>query len=91
MNKEEITTVIIEVINQIQETSGEDAIDISEDTIPIGDLPDFDSLRGIETLVIIAAKLDIEIGGDVNLFISKDERRALSINDIADRIIEEVI
>jgi len=90
MTKEEIINKIIEVLYEIQETSGEDRVEINEATIPIGNLSGFDSLRGVEALVTIAEKLNIEIKGEANLFISKDERKAISINNIADRILEGV-
>ena len=86
--KEEIIETLIKVIKEVQQISAEEETEVKHTTIPIYDLPGFDSHRGIETLMTIQEKLDIEIGGSVNLFISKDQKKAISVSEIADRIIE---
>ena len=86
MTRKEILTKLEEAISNIQEKSGEDFTTIEEKTCPIGDLPGFDSLRAVEVTVELGDLLNKEIGGDVNLFVSKDGSRALKLNEIVDKI-----
>lgn len=86
MNREDIQTKLLQAIRQVQELSGYlDAV-IDVNTCPIKDLPDFDSLRGVEATIMLGGLLNCEIKGDVNLFVSENGRRALQIREIVDRI-----
>lgn len=86
MTRNDILTKLKEAISNIQEKSGENFTTIMEKTCPIGGLPGFDSLRAVEVTVELGDLLNKEIGGDVNLFISKDGSRALKLNEIVDKI-----
>ena len=86
MSRDEIFTKLKEAIYKVQEKSGEGVISIEEGTCPIGDLPGFDSLRAVEVTVELGDLLNKKIGGDVNLFVSKDGSRALKLYEIVNKI-----
>ncbi len=86
MTRNEVIKVVIEKIEEIQEIGDREKVPISDNTIPIGDLPEFDSMNGVEFASMIDEGLSI---GDVgNLCASKDGKRALTVGEIADRILE---
>lgn len=81
----------MEAIREVQELSGHTATSINHNTCPINDLEHFDSLRGVETTFLLSMKLKCEFKspkGEINVFISKDGRRALTVGEIADRLVE---
>ena len=82
----EAVELVIRTVSEIQELSGRELVKVDKKTIPIGGVPGFDSLNGVE----LAAMVDDVTGiGDVgNLCASKDGTRALSVGEIADRIVE---
>ena len=86
MTRKEVIELIIGKVSEIQEISGREVVPIGESTVPIGGVPGFDSLNGVE----FAAMIDQVVGiGDVgNLCASKDGTHALSVTEIADRILE---
>ena len=86
MNRNEIVKIVIEKLTEIQEISDREKIPISENTIPIGELAEFDSMNGVEFASMIDEVLSI---GDVgNLCASKDGKQAITVGEIADRILE---
>jgi hypothetical protein len=86
MTKIKIVTIVIEKLDEIQEFGTEEKVRITESTKPIGDFPGFDSMNGVE----FAAMMDevIHIGDVGNLCASNDSTRALTVSEIADRILE---
>jgi acyl carrier protein len=89
-SKTELQKRLIECLQEVQDLSGSEPTEITPDTCPIRDLPDFDSLRGVEATVYLSGKLKIKIEapqGEVNVFISKDGRRALRVREVVDRIL----
>lgn len=91
MNRNEILQRLIETVAEVQELSGCATVEINAKTCPIYDLDGFDSLRGVETTVLLASKLKCEFKagkGEVNLFASKDSRRALRIEETVNRLME---
>lgn len=87
MNRDEIMKLIIEILKQIQQLSGREIPDISEDTIPIGGLSGFDSQNGLELTVMLPE--EIQWPGN-NLCVSDDGTQALSVREITDRLISKV-
>ena len=75
MDKQHIQQVLIEVLTEIQTNSGLPVIEIDEDTRPIGDLPGFDSLTGIEATVELTHRLGHQMT-DENIFVSAKGTRA---------------
>ncbi|MCK6623180.1 MAG: hypothetical protein HUU32_22200 [Calditrichaceae bacterium] len=90
MTRNEIFTELKNVIYKVQILSGEKHFNIDEKIIPIGNLPGFDSLRAVETTIELGAALGCEIGGDINLFVSEDGKRALQLYEVVDRIYEQI-
>lgn len=85
MNKTEAIRVIIDVLTDIQLTSGRAPTQISKDTCPISGLEQFDSLNGVEATVELSDRLDIDLPG-VNAFMNDDGTQALTVSEIADSI-----
>lgn len=86
MTYNEAVKLVKRTVSEIQEISGRDLVKIKETTVPIGGVPGFDSLNGVE----LAAMVDGAAGiGDVgNLCASPDGARALSVKEIAERVVE---
>lgn len=88
MDREEVEACVIEAVQEVQRLSGCPDIKITRKTRPMEDLPDFDSLRGVETVVVLCAKLGREIAcgkDDVNLFGCGG--KVFSIADVTDRVL----
>lgn len=86
MEKHEIVDKIVEAITQVQEASGRPSSDIGVSMRPVQDVEGFDSLCGVEATVVLSDSLGIDLPEDCNPFISKDGRRALSVEEIADTL-----
>ncbi len=91
MDEKEILQRLVETVAEVQEMSGCAPVEIGAKTCPIYDLDGFDSLRGVETTVVLAIKLKCEFKagkGEVNVFVSKDGRRALSLEETVNLLVE---
>ncbi len=91
MERIEIERRLIETLHEVQELSGCVRVEINSNTCPIDDLDGFDSLRGVETTVLLAMKMKQEFKagkGEVNVFVSKDGRRVLSVEETVNRLVE---
>lgn len=88
MNRQEVLNELIKAIYKVQGLSGEKHLDVDEKTIPIGNLPGFDSMRGVETTIELESSIGRKIGGDVNPFVTEDGKRALHLYEIVDRVYE---
>jgi acyl carrier protein len=86
MTKKDIVILIKEVLVEIQDWNGEEETKITSNTVPIGGLAGFDSLSGVEFTVQISKK--IPIPDNENLCVSCDKVKALSVGEIADRLVE---
>ena len=84
MDRDEVITHIVEAVTQVQRLSGRPTSGIGPGTRPIGGLEGFDSLNGLEAIVMISSAIGRDIPDDS--FISEDGRRALTISEIADKI-----
>lgn len=82
--------VLDELINALQEAQQdivEEPEQINEDTIPIGDLGDFDSITSVEVTVRCLVNLGFdEFPSFPTLFINK-RTEALTVGQVADRIL----
>jgi len=88
MTRNEVIAIVIEKIEKIQKISDRERVPVTNNTVPIGGLPEFDSMNGVEFASMIDEVLSI---GDVgNLCASKDGTQALTVSEIADRILEIV-
>lgn len=86
--RREMLDLVIGLVLEVQaELSGRQVdVDVNEDTVPIGDLSGFDSLNGIELTTMLPTKLGW-LGQ--NLCVSEDGKRALTIGEMADRLLQE--
>jgi acyl carrier protein len=88
MHREEIEQILLGTIEIVQRASGAPSAPIAPSLRPIGGLPGFDSLRGL----VVCTELEkaFKFKSDENLFVSEDGKRALTVNEIVDRIIETI-
>lgn len=81
MNANIVQAVLVEVLQLIQTTSGEDYPSITGTTKPLEDLPRFDSKIWPVAVGMIAKKLEITIANDVNIFCRIKSCIALTIDE----------
>lgn len=86
MDKHEIVSKVVEAITQVQEASGRPSSGIDASMRPIQDVEGFDSLSGVEATVVLSEALGIDLPEECNPFISRDGKRALSVEEIADSL-----
>jgi hypothetical protein len=84
MTQSETMKAIVLAIARIQERSGNGTPDLRPETIVIKGVPGFDSLRGLELSVAMSRFFDIP--NDVNICISNDGKRSLSVAEIAGKL-----
>ena len=86
MNKEEVMAKVVQAATEVQRVSGRPSVDMGGNTRPIRDLAGFDSLSGLEATMHLSELVGCEFPDDYNPFVSKDGRRALSVQEIAAEI-----
>ncbi|HDZ21843.1 hypothetical protein LCGC14_0225730 [marine sediment metagenome] len=84
MTNNEAKKAVITAITDIQTKSGDEAPSLRSSTVVINGVPGFDSLRGLELSVAMGRLF--EIGDDVNICISDDGERALTVAEITDKL-----
>ena len=82
----EAVELVIRTVSEIQEISGREAIHIDERTVPIGGVPGFDSMDGVDLAALVDA--EVNIGSVGNLCAAKEGIRALSVRESATRILD---
>ena len=88
LKRKDVLDVLINVLQEIQQTIVDEPETISEETVPIGDLLEFDSLASVEATVNAFDTLKLEPSLSCpSLFISKDSQ-ALTLGQVADRILK---
>lgn len=88
LTRERVLDALITVIQEIQQDIAEEPERISEETVPIGNLNNFDSLASVEATVDVLVRLGFEVDefpSYPSLFIKQQE--ALSVGQVADRIL----
>lgn len=90
MNSATVKSVLVEVIKDIQLSSGYDDSSVSGDTCPLKDLAGFDSMICIEAMSMLSSALNIEIADDINIFVADDGQTLLTINQSADVVFESL-
>lgn len=83
MTRDEVRAVLTEVLIEIQDLGGEESPEIGDETCPMEDLADFDSLSAVEAVTQLSERLSEEL--DPTLFWSKDGT-PLKVEEIVDRI-----
>lgn len=86
MKRKEILSLVVETLRSIQEMNGKEVSDINEDTVPIGQLQGFDSLTGEEFTIMVGNH--IPIPKTAKLCVSDDEKKALSVKQIVNRLMD---
>jgi hypothetical protein len=84
MTREDIKSVVVEVLTEVVAAVGADMPPLDDDTKPIGALPNFDSILAEDTTVVVFTRLGLEADLDVNPFI-KDERAA-TLGEVVDQL-----
>jgi hypothetical protein len=85
VKKEDIFKIVIDLLIKIQELSGRNVPKIKRNTIPVGELPGFDSLNGLELVFMLPDGVDWS--GD-NLCVSENGKRALNVQEIVERLLD---
>ena len=88
MDRDDIVRQVIEAVTHVQETSGRSVGEIGPDTRPLKDLQDFDSLCGVEATVLLSDTVGRDLPDSV--FAPQEGSRVLSINEIADRVLDSM-
>lgn len=86
MQQEEAFKLLVDSINRIQQLSGRAIVPITNDTCPIGDLPDFDSANGLELTCELAEHLAVEIPLDENVLVSEVGNKSLTVGEVVVRL-----
>ena len=83
MDSATVTCELIAVLEQIQADSGLECPPLTGTTIPVDDIPGFNSKVWPVATTILAIKLNITIPNDVNIFVDEKTKIARSIEDIS--------
>lgn len=91
MDRAKTVRILVSILKEIQNESGEDVDEIIETTRPIGGLPGFDSLTGVILTVYCFSTFGIEDNGKIISICEGTNRSghpcALTVGEIADRIL----
>ena len=86
MDRDDIARHVIRAVTQVQEASGRSVGRIGPETRPLKDLQDFDSLCGVEATVLLSEAVGRELPDSV--FVPQEGSRLLTVNEIADRVVD---
>ena len=84
MNQEQIESMLIEVVCEIQKISGRPIVDVTADTKPVVDMPGFDSLNGVESTIEVSGRINKDVPFN-NVFV--DDKKALTIRQASVRLL----
>lgn len=84
MTRATVLERLLEVLRKIQERSGEQPVALEETSVPLRELPKFDSLLALEASVEIEAELGC--AGEDNLFFDDRTKQPLNVSEIVDRL-----
>ena len=87
MNIEVIKKKLKEVLEDIQEISELDCPPFNDKTIPVKELPQFDSKIWPVVTSLVADGLEIFIPNDINIFCNENNQDKFSIEQIAEKIL----
>jgi hypothetical protein len=92
MNRTEVVEAVIGILQEFQGDVSAAVPEITEQTRPIGDLEEFDSLTGVLVTVHCLDRINLGSGEKIqSLFVEEDGRgrlRALTVGQVADRIMK---
>jgi acyl carrier protein len=87
MTRDEVKTMLTEVLVQIQNLGGEEVSEIGEETCPMKDLADFDSLSAVEAVTQLSERMSKNL--EPTLFWKKDGT-PLKVEEIVDRLCQTI-
>jgi hypothetical protein len=82
----EIQTALLEVLQEVQKIRGRTWTELTLEDIPMEDLDGFDSLTSVESTVMVEEKLECGELGIASIFVSEDNKKALTIREATIRI-----
>lgn len=82
MSNRDIVRRLVALLNTLQELSGSRAVDIDGNTVPIGGLPGFDSLNGVEATVMVCEEFKFSFP-KANIFVNEAGTRPLTVTQVA--------
>lgn len=86
MTRIEMIDLVSESLRESQRLCGRaDDFEVTEATIPIGDLDEFDSLNGIEATQVLEERLGGTLPED--LFVDEETHKPVSVGAVADRLL----
>lgn len=86
MSIDEIQSVVLEVLREVQTLSGRSWTGLEPTAKPIGAVDSFDSLTAVEATVMVEEKLGCSDLGVDSIFVSEDGTRALTIEEVVQRL-----
>jgi hypothetical protein len=93
VNIEQVTKVLIEILKEDQKTFGHnDGDSITDGTLPHGGLKGFQSDVTPTIVLRLAKRLGQALGDDVdpvNIFVSSDKRKKLTVRQAAERFLDK--
>jgi hypothetical protein len=78
---------LMDVLRMIQQESGYPEMEITDTTCPVVDLIGFDSKMWPVSMGMLSDELGIDIPLDVNIYITPDGTRKLTVSEIAARVL----
>jgi hypothetical protein len=87
--RDEVRNAIVEVLEEIQTMNGQPPQEIADSTCPMTDLPNFDSVHGVEASALLSAKLDCDFAAGL-FFPTSPAELPLSITAIIDRVLHDL-
>jgi len=82
---EDIRSQLVKILVELQELNGQPIPEISDDTAPIGDLPEFDSLTAAEALIMLSALFELEF--EPKVMITSGDGMPATVREITNNLI----
>ena len=90
MDLAKVKSALIEVVKDIQISSGYDGTGISGSVCPLKDLPGFDSMICAEAMSMLSDQLGIAIADNMNIFVTENGKQPLTIDEAAAVVCERL-
>jgi hypothetical protein len=81
-----VKACLINVLKEVQETSGLECPDLAGDTRPVESLPKFNSKVWAVATSLLADQIGAVIPNDANIFFNKTTKKALSIDETVELV-----
>lgn len=84
MSPEKVKEKLMSILGQIQDDSDLDCPLLIGSTIPVEDLPGFDSIVWPVAITLLATEIGMKIPNETNIFVDEDSKAPYSIDEIVD-------